>query len=151
MSTKISTVYPVLVSLLGTLFPTKTRIPYANDIQNNTDLFLRDGYGIWVEDVTLPIYQFNNYTCSYNIPIVLTKEIIHKDNDITNYDSGILSLLEDMNTLVKRLHNPDQIGQEANIENITVENVTPIQTIITENKKFFSITISLRLEITESI
>lgn len=151
MTTKISTVYPAIVSLLGTLFSTKTRIPYANDLASNTDKFLRNGYGVWIDNQSVETLEFNRYTVDYSIIISLTREVIKKDNDYAAMDTALVDIMEDMNTVVLRFYNPDQIAQEANIENIVVNSISPVQEIYNGTSNYFYINISLSVKITEDI
>lgn len=148
---KISTVYDALLARLAAIFPGKTRIPNAYDVANNTDLFLRNGWGLRIASSNYFEMEFNTYANDRGFAVVLTREVIKIDTQTDQIDVISKLLLEDVNTLQKELINPSQLGVLDSIEIINLSSTTGITEVFTNNEKFLSIEVSFSTKIAESI
>jgi len=149
MTSKISVTYDAVITMLETLFPNKTRIPNTYSITDNSDLFMRDGYGLRVDGSSFSESEFCNFSRLREFTVTLTRELLRDESDYLPYDVTVKLILEDVYTLQKNFLNANQLGQEASIEKIDFSNTSAIEEFKTDQNNFLSMDVTFPLQVTD--
>lgn len=147
---KITTVYDGIVTALGTLYPAKTRIPNAIDLEDNIEGLVRNGYGLKIDGSNVVPHEFCNVSNEYNFVVVLTHEVIRTDSQHEQMDTAMKSLFEDAHTVEKDFYNVDKIGL-SDIEKIDLGGVGTPESFIIKRKKFLAVDVSFLIQIRETL
>ena len=97
----ISTVYDTVLTTLGTLLPSKTRIPNGYDITENNIHYFRDGYGLKLGSAAPLESEYCNFRLENEFTVVLTKEVYKTDSQTSQTDTAVKALREEVVTLQK--------------------------------------------------
>jgi len=100
MANNINTIYDAIITEMGTIFSTKTRIPNPYDIENNPRSLISNGWGLKVSAAVPQQQAINHITISQTFTITLSKEVYRLDTNTTAIDTTSKALLDDMKTLV---------------------------------------------------
>lgn len=150
--TKITTVYDQILTTLATIFPDKMRIFDAYSLLDNPSFNLRDSYGLVVQATQASdLSEICSLRDDHTFQLVLTREIIRQDSQITPVDIDVKLLLEDAFTARERLYRYDKIGLMSEIENVTLGQVSPVQRIRVDKGNFFTITVEFTVQIAEDL
>ena len=96
----LNTTIASLESIIETQLPNKTKMHNPYDFQDNSEAFLRDGYGVLVgSGVEAPLQEFNTSFDDVLIGVVLTKEFYAQDHDTEGVNTVIGNLYEETRTL----------------------------------------------------
>ena len=147
----ITTVHNTIISTLATLFPNKTVIPNAYDLEQNPSPLLRDGYGLKIGSSTKEDGEFCDYLYTQEYIVVLTKEILRTDEDDTQINVNGLAILEDVHTIRKDFYNVDQVGAEANIRMVELGSTTDLNFNPRDGFNFASMEASFLFTIEETL
>lgn len=149
---KVSTIYDQLVDVtIPAVLPNHTRIPNAYSLEDNSDNFTRQGWGLRVGTSTPAESEFKAFNNERTFTIVLTREIIRLDSDSDTVDTAVKLLLEDVYELQKRLLNPDQIAIESDVEQIDISNVSGIEFVTGDKFNFAAIEADFLINIRENL
>ena len=152
---KIATIIDEMRAEIALLsgFTVKTEIPnpYALDIDgDNSDLFLKDGWGLRLTSSSEPNNsEFNRTSTLQGFGIILTREVIRTAHTAEPMYTAIKAMFEDELTLRKYLLNPQSL---VNTEADSRLSTTEIQTLLPleeGGKKFITITVNFNLRISE--
>jgi len=148
MTTKITTLLNTIDSRLATMFPNKQIIPYPESLQDNEEIFLRDGYGVKYNGGNPVNGEFCNYTVKHEISVVLSREFFDFDSGYSNDKNDKKSILEDVYLVQNYFYNVNKIGLGVNCDNIELGSLSGIVPL--ENKrKIRSIEINFTFTIKE--
>ncbi len=150
MTTKITTVYDAIITKLGTLYPSKTRLPIPENIQANNALFLVDGYGIRIDNISHSTPEFCSILSEYSVTIILTRELWILDTDVSNDDTVKKNLLEDNLLAVKMLNDVSKLNLGNNADSFTIRSNSGIKTLGIDKKKFKYIELNFNFKIREN-
>jgi hypothetical protein len=148
---KITTVYDGILTSLGTIFSEKTRIFDAYDLPSNPEHVIRDGYGIRKGGTDFGSAEFCSFRDDHGFTIVLTREVIRHDSELTPVDDQVKALLEDAFEVRERFYRFDKLGLPSDIENVTLGSVGAVETFIGGSNKFFSITADFVFQVRENL
>ena len=148
---KISTVYDEVLSVLGNLYPDKTRLTNAYDLDDNVDPLLRDGYGLKVGTGTPVDSEFKNFSVDRSFSVVLTREVVRTEDNSTAVDSDVKALLEDVVTGQKDFYNVDQIDIPNSIEKIDLGPISAVEYFKNDRSNFISMEYELIIQVTENL
>lgn len=128
-------------------FTTKTEIPNPYSLSDNDKHQLIDGWGIRVLDGSLSAQQeFKSVWEDASFEVVVTKEVVRTNNDITNFVTAVKSVMEDIVTLKMDFMADDQIGVSSNVEKIDFVSRSGIQSV--NDNKFNYIFASILFSVT---
>ena len=148
---KISTIFDTLLTTIAALYPSKTRIPNPYIIDDNSNQFLRDGYGLRISPETPSDSEFCRFSRTRTFGIVLTKEVITTDSQTSQLDTASKALLEDVYTIQKDFMNYDQIGINDSIEKIDMLGTSAIEFYKGEFIDIISIEVLFNIQVTDDI
>lgn len=147
---KITEVYKGIVAQLTTLFPNKTRIPYAYSLKDNIDRFLVNGWGIKVEGSGSSTFvEYCSFAMDRTFSIVISREYIATDSDTKIQDDVSLFLLEDTAAVQKLFVGPEKMG----IDEILIVDISGddgVTEVLVGKRKFLSMELRFQIGINES-
>ena len=148
---KISTVYDTLLTVLSAIFPEKTRLFYPYSLTDNPEHVLRDGYGLIktsTEPVPSELCRFND---AHGFDVVLTREVVRAESQLTPVDEKVKALLEDAFELRERVYRYDELGIATDITNVSLGSVSAVEEFLTGKSKFISVVVSFVVNVTEDL
>lgn len=148
---KISDVYDTILTTVGTLFPSKTRIPNPYLIEDNPIQYLEDGYGVRIFPESPAPSEYCRFSRTRIFSIVLSKEVITTDIQTIQYDTTAKELLEEVYTLQKDFLNPDQLGIEDKVEKIEMGGTGPIELFKGDKVDILTMDVLFQVQITDDI
>ena len=77
---KISTVYDTILTSVAALFPSKKRIPNAESLGDNLEVFLRNSWALKIDAQTPEDSEFHIMQTIRTFTIIFSKEIIKTDS-----------------------------------------------------------------------
>jgi hypothetical protein len=149
---KFSTVYDTLIAKIIELFPDKTRISNPYSIEENKNLFLRDGWGLTVRDASESGFQTNgDFNKTQTFGIVFTKEVIRTESDTDDFDTQIKLLFEDHKTLENTMLNCAQLGIPDSVGIINFSSNTGVQFVFVGDNNFIFSETQYTIDIIEAL
>lgn len=146
---KISTVYDTLLTILSTIFPEKTRLFDAYIITDNPEHIMRDGYGIRKTSTDFSVSEFCRFSDSHGFEIVLTREIVHGEDQTGPIDTVVKALLEDAFEARERVYRPDELGIPTDVTQVDLGSVSSIDRVNVGNGRFVTVSIAFTVQVTE--
>lgn len=147
----ISTIYDTILSTLGTMFSTRTRIPNPYIIEENPIQLLRNGYGLKILQEAPATSEFCRFSRSRSLAITISKEVLSTELQTSAYDATVKALLEDAYTIQKDFLNPDQLGIESDIERIEMAGTGPIELLKGDKINILSMDILFIVQVTDDL
>jgi len=148
---KLSTIYPALITEVETIFTGKTRLHNPYTIEENPDLVRKNAWGIKVEDASKEDQEFCDLSLARQFTVVMLRQFVSLAGKENGFDAVTLALLEDQQSLAMLLHSPNEIGQEQIIDIINVTNISGIQELKTDEKKYLLCEVTFTITISELI
>jgi len=148
---KISTVYDTLLAELVALFPDKTQIPNAYAIAENSEIFLRDGWGISVGASNRQPHEFKTLHRERVFTVLLSREVIRTESNADAWNAEVKALLEDINTLYVRIENVDQLDIPDEIEDMLSSVESGVQFVLGEKSDFIYSEAELIVKVRENL
>jgi hypothetical protein len=148
---KITTVYDYVVSSMATLFPSKTIIPNAYSIQDNSDNFLRDGYGVKTQGHFVAKDDVNFIVQEYNFRLLFCREVIRLDSDTTVFNTETKAIEEDVFSARSFFYDIDLNGSPGNIDQMFLGATDPIAFLQSDKNNFIFVETSLLIRIREQV
>ena len=142
---KVSDVTDALYSLVGTALSTYNELSDPYELENNTELFLRKGYGIAINDGMNNLEQSTSchrwtvrtYTFSLVNKITTTRE------NKTSMKTLQKSIMEDQETVLQAIYDDSTLGGDA--VHIEYQSDTGIQYLDIEQIKYFRVDTTLEV------
>lgn len=148
---KISTVYDALLVELASLFPDKTRIPYAYSLPDNNARFLIDGYGLTIGSSTFEPFEFCDFMNIRDVSVVFTKEVFRTDSDSAIIDDISKSLLENVYEVQKLFYSYNELNVPNDIAKVDIGSVSAIEEVLAGKQSFLSMTATFNFYIIEKL
>lgn len=139
MITSITTTYNQIMTRLGYIFSgnsSYTRVSDPYDLPNNSELFLRKGYGLRYNGASVVDSELHQFAMEHNFSVITTRELIRLENKPDALDDVSLSLLEDATAVQKDFYHPSELGVDSSIRKIDLVGISPIQKVNGEKVKF---------------
>jgi len=134
------------------LFATKQEIPMPYSLEDNAINVLTDSYGIKINDVAEgPIDVLKDTNVTYSISVVLTRELVRVDSDVSILHTNVKQIYEDALTVRKRFLNADQVGVPTSVAKIDYTSTTGIQFLKAKKFNYISVEIFFPVDISETI
>lgn len=150
MSAVVVTVYDKILSELSDLFPEKTRIPYPYTLEDNSNQFLANGYGIKLGGGNYEPLEWTSFTVSRTVSVVVTREVFRTDGDDIGLDDIVRGLLEDIHVIQKRLYGMDATsGNSVEVMKVDIGSVSGVEEVAAKSK-FLSMEAEFTFQITDS-
>lgn len=145
--TVISTSYDALLVVIQTALTSWTRLVNPDEIQDNFDSFLREGWCLVVDDST----NTNRMLCkisSWNrsFSLIMVVEYFGANTSYTVQDDAIKKLLEASSSVARAIELDDTLAVSGNnvVARVTADSgIIPIET---ETRKFISCSLTISLE-----
>lgn len=107
----ITDIYNAIVTQVATLFPNKRELSDSLIIDNNDELALEDGYGIYFGPATNTLRQIGcKFSIRRDIIITLTQSVRAGHKSITKIQTAEKALLENHFTLINDFSKNENIG-----------------------------------------
>lgn len=149
---KISTIYDQLRSQIGLLFPSKVELPNPYSLIDNTELYLKDSWGLTVGSGSNSVINYlKEDTEAREFTVFLTKELRRLDTDVTIIAAKTKELLEEFRDLKNDLLDFDQIGIYQTVQKIDFIAGSGLQFVQINNFSFIYCTITFNIEYSETI
>lgn len=149
---KVSTIIDAVDTRLDSLFSaSKIKIPNPYSLEDNNEMFLREGYGFKIGTASVEASEFCNYAYSLNFIVVITKEVLKLDSDNAVYKTASKALLEDLKTLQDNMLGYSQLNQGDSIELIRFEGSDGIEFIKNDKSNFIFLEASFSFVIRENL
>ena len=148
---KISTIYPAIISSLNTLFPSKTRLHNPYELAENPDIVIKDAWGLKVGNANKETIEFCNLSIDREYTFVLLRHLVSLVSKEDGFDSISVSLLEDQQSFLQLFNSPNELGQEALIDRIEFSSITGVNEMVSGEKKYLFCEVTFRILISESL
>ena len=148
---KISTVYSAIITKIGTLYPSKTRLHNPYQIIENPEIIRKDSWGLRTESAFREDTEYCNLSLNREFTIVFVRQFVSLAGKEDGFDAVTASLLEDQQTFCNAFYSTDQIGQSANVERIEISSISGVQELIGDEKKYLFSEVTFNILISESI
>ncbi len=151
---KISTIFDRLNVLIPTLtgFTTKTKISNPYSLEDNTDILLKNGWGLkLLPGSSSDLQTFHEIGTVRQIAIVTTVQNISIGNNNALIDDKSKELAENINTLRLAFEGPNQLDIEASVNKVDYVSDSGIEFIIGEKFNFLAIEAVFNFDINETI
>jgi hypothetical protein len=148
---KVTAVYDALVLELSSLFPNKTRIPYAYSLGDNNARFLIDGYGLSIGASNFEQFEFCNFMNARDVSVVLTREVFRTDSDASVIDSVTKELMESVYDVQKLFYSYNELGVPNDIAKVDIGSVSAVEEVLSGKQSFLSMTATFQFYIIESL
>lgn len=148
---KITDVYSAVISEIETLFPSKTRLHNAYNLEENPEIVRKDSWGLRVETATREDTEFCNLSLNRQFTIVFLRHFISLAGKEDGFDAVTVSILEDQQDLSNVLYSPSELGEQAIIDRIEISNISGIQELATGEKRYLYGEITFNILISELI
>ena len=145
-----TTVYDQIITTLGTLFPDKREIPNPDNLLDNVDSELCDGYGVVIGPAIPQNFDYNEFMELRDITIIFTEEVARLEGDESQFKTIKKNLIEDTVTLKKDFLANDQIGVTSSIQIINLESSSGVD-IIPGKEKILTASVTFSFGISETI
>jgi len=144
----LSNIIDALHTEMDTLFAaTKTIIPNPYSIIDNPIVYLKDGYGLQVNDEGIAIsgtLKDDNAIRAFNF--ILVKEIFRLENDVTIMRTETKTILEDQRSFKDRILDFDQLGITDQIDKINFSTASGIEFIAADKYNFITCNLAFTIE-----
>lgn len=148
MTTKITTVFDDLLAKVEALLPNHTKIPDPYNLENNTSVFLEQGFGMTVggQDNSNRMISCKAST-DHDFEIKISRKYYSLDSDTTAKDQTQKNLCEDFALLKLNIESDPTL---ANGGNIRWTGSSSIESVFTEKNYFLSLTGNVSVEYFDS-
>lgn len=144
-----TTVYDTVRSKLATLFPSKIEIPMPDNLPDNGDNMLKDSYGVTVGPGDTREWTYDQFLIDRQFGVVLTEEVHIKKDSKDELITAKKAITEDAVSIMQEFDAADQLGIDANIQNIVIGNVTPVELVPGMERTFLTTTVFFIISIAE--
>ena len=148
---KISTIYPAIISTIETLFPAKTRLHNPYNVEENPDLVKKNAWGLKVESAERVDQEFCDLSLSRQYTVIFVRNFVSLQGKEDGFDATTVSILEDQQSLSSALYSTDRIGQSALIDIIDIVSISGVQELKTDEKKYLLCEVTFTITISELI
>lgn len=145
MITSITTTYNQIITRLGFIYSENSsykRFADPYDLQNNSELFLRKGYGLRYDGGAPGESEFHQFSMDHIFTVVCTRELIKLETTVEPLDDVSLQLLEDVTAVQKDFYHPSELGVDRSIRQIDLLSISPVQKVDANKVKFKYIEVS---------
>jgi hypothetical protein len=145
--TIISTSYDALLVVIQAALTTWTRLVNPDDIQDNFDSFLREGWCLTIDDSI----NTNRNLCSISswnrsFTLVMVVEYFGSNTSYTVQDDAIKKLIEASSSVARAIEIDDTLAVTGGKVIARVTNDSGIIPIETDTRKFISCSLSISIE-----
>ena len=146
-----TTIYDRMRVEIAAHFSSARELPNPENLEENADQILNNGYGIIVGPATV-LTDFDNteYYEEREFQIVFTRVIKTTDNNVAPLVTAKKNLIEDTVTLKKDWLNADQLTVDSSVQTVKLGDSSGIE-FITNKPNFIKTTIKFIVGISESI
>lgn len=148
---RFDNVYDAALSTMAALFPSKTRIIDAYDLENNIENVLKNGWGLKLGNSIIAPGEINNFVNQDTFTIVLTREVLRMDTQVSKIDDQVKNLRNDSVLVQEEFYKSDELGAEADIRQIILADRSEIGTIVAKKTNFIFLEVNFGIQITEEI
>lgn len=145
MTTDITDIYTALLARLATLLPSHARLSNVHDLAQNSEQFLRLGYGVLMGEAENTRRSLSKQSSTRRaIVIHLTRKVVARELAASTKGDTDLALLEDLQLLI------DEAGANftlsAGTHNFEYVSDTGIQHVHAGKENFISVSASFTVE-----
>lgn len=134
--TKIESAYNSILNVCNNLFASKQRLPNPYSLEENPDIIKKDSWGIRTNGATREDTDLCNLSLKRSFTFTLMRQMVSLVNKEDGFDSVTTNLLNDQQVMLERLYKSDNLGDIENIDLIEIEEITGIQSLVTDEKKY---------------
>lgn len=149
--TKISTAYDAIITKCNELFPTKIRLHNPYSLLQNPEIVRKDSWGVAVNGAEREELEYCNVSINRSFTFKTIKQYVSLAGKEDGFDSVSKSILEDQQSFINAFFSPDQIGQSESIERIDFSDISGIQLLEDDEKKYLFSEVTFTILISEAI
>jgi hypothetical protein len=148
---KISTTYDAIITKCTALFPFKIRLHNPYSLLQNPEIVRKDSWGVSVNDANREETEFCNVSIVRSFTFKTIRQYVSLAGKEDGFDSVSKSILEDQQSFINAFFSPDQIGQGDSIERIDFSEISGIQFLEDNEKKYLFSEVTFNILISEAI
>lgn len=148
---KISNIYNALISNLESLNTGKDRMHNPYSLDNNPDICKKNSWGLRVLEANPEQLEWCHLTLSRSFTVVFMRHFITLTSKIDGFDAVSLALMEDQQATCNLLFSTDELGVPEDIDKIDITNVSGVQEMESDQKKYLFCEVSFNIILSENI
>jgi hypothetical protein len=148
---KITDVYSAVIDQIEALFPSKTRLHNAYNLEENPEIVRKDSWGLRVETATREDTEFCNLSLNRQFTIVFLRHFVSLAGKEDGFDAVTVSIMEDQQSFSNLFYSSSELGEQAKIDRIEISNISGIQELATGEKRYLYGEITFNILISELI
>lgn len=145
-----TTVYDQIITTLETLFSDKKELPNPDNLLDNPDPELADGFGVIIGPALHADFDYTEFYENRDITIIFTESVVRLEGDEVNFKTIKKNIIEDTVTLKKDFLANDQISVASSIQQIDLVTSTGVD-IIPGKEKILTASVTFTFGISETI
>lgn len=147
---KFSTIYDQIITTLGVLFADKIEISNPDNLLDNVDSELCNGFGVMIGPANPMDFDYSEFYENRDVTIIFTEEVIRKEGDEVQFKTIKKNIIEDTVTLKQDFLANDQISIASDIQEIKLITSSGVD-IIPGKEKILTATVTFTIGISELI
>lgn len=148
---KISNVYDALITETETLFTGKSRLHNPYELIENPEIVRKNAWGLRVETAQNPEQEFCQISIERTFTMVLVRQFVTLASKEDGFDSVTKELLESQQSFLGLIYSPTELMRQNDIDIIRIQNISGIEQLISEEKKFLFCEVTFTITISELI
>ncbi len=148
---KLTTVYPAVVAAIASLYGSKTRLYNPYDILDNPEIVRKNAWGLKVEEASREETEYCNMSLLRTYTAVFVRQFVSLAGKEDGFDAATIAILEDQQTLCADFFATDKIGQGSNIDRIEITNISGVNQLSADEKKYLFSEVTFNILISEAI
>lgn len=146
-----SDIYDAITSKLLTLFPSKQRLHNPYELTDNPELIMKDAYGIKIGSGSYSEMEFCNLSIEREYRFILMRQFASVGTSGTAFDSVSKSIIEDQQSFLNLIYSPTELGVHDKIDKIDISDITGIEFMQSEQKKYLFCEVAFRITMSNAI
>ena len=134
--TKIESAYNSIIEACNDLYPMKSRLHNPYTLEENPDVIKKDSWGIRTNGANREEQDLCNLSLNRSFTFILIRQLVSLAGKEDGFDSITVKLLNDQQSFLERFYKSDNLGNLDNIDLVEIGDVSGIQSLVTDEKKY---------------
>ena len=147
----ISIAYDAIITKCTELFPLKIRLHNPYSLLQNPEIVRKDSWGVSVNGAEREETEFCNVSINRSFTFKTIRQYVSLAGKEDGFDAISKAILEDQQSFINVFFSPDQIGQGNSIERIDFSDISGIQLLEDDEKKYLFSEVTFNILISEAI
>ena len=133
---KIESAYNSIIEACNELYSLKSRLHNPYSIEENPDVIKKDSWGIRTNGATREEQDLCNLSINRSFTFILIKQLVSLAGKEDGFDSVTIGLLNDQQLFLDRFYKPDNLDNLENIDLVEIGDISGLQSLVTDEKKY---------------